>query len=92
MAAATLDVYVDVGCPGCEAARSFAAEIQSWFPRLVVVVRELGDERVEPPDWLVAVPAFVLQGRLIQYGRPERGEISEAVQHALASAGEDALR
>lgn len=92
MAAVTLDVYVDAGCSGCAAARSCAAEIQSWFPRLVVVVRELGDERVEPPDWLVAVPAFVLEGRLMQYGRPERGEIGEAVQHALASAGEDALR
>ena len=83
---------MDAGCSGCAAARRFAAEIQSWFPRLVVVVRELSDERVEPPEWLVAVPALVLEGRLIQYGRPERGEISEAIQHALASAGEDAVR
>ncbi len=83
----TLEIYLDDGCFACEQAEALAASIDGSFARVEVIIHRLR-EGARLPAGIVAVPAFVLAGRLIQYGTPEPEEIKAAVQRALGSGGE----
>jgi predicted thioredoxin/glutaredoxin len=78
----TLDIYLDQNCFGCDQAEALAADIDGWFPQVRVVIHWLSTE-LRLPTGVVAVPAFLLEGRLIQYGTPERQQITNAVLRAL---------
>ena len=58
----TLDIYVDDHYGGCERAESLAAEAREWFASLRVAVHRLAP-RAALPRGVVAVPAYVLDGR-----------------------------
>ena len=77
MADVTLDIYVDEYCDTCE-----AAEVREWFPTVKVLIHRLGTDLTLPKE-IVAVPAFLLNGRLIQYGTPQRPQLGQAVLDAL---------
>lgn len=80
-----LDIYVDDGCRGCHDAEALAAEAAAWFPQLMVDIHHL--PAGQPlPEGVVAVPAFVLGGTVVQYGTPERGQLGRAVVDALLAA------
>ena len=78
----TLDIYVDDGCSSCETAEQLALEARQWFPGLQVQIHRL-ESRKRLPDGVVAVPAYVLDGRIIQYGTPERSQIGRALLDAF---------
>lgn len=80
----TLDIYLAVDCFGCDQAEVLAGEIDGWFPQLRVAIHWLS-EGVGLPAGIIAVPAFVLDGKLIQYGTPERKQVTDAVTRALGS-------
>ena len=80
----TLDIYVDNACHGCAVAETLATEVSRWFPMVEVVLHQLNTGHATPPG-LVAVAAFVLAGRLVQYGTPEPGRIGQAVLDALVA-------
>lgn len=82
MTSLLLDIYVDDHCRGCAAAEDLATEVSRWFPMVEVVIHRLGEGQATPPG-VVAVPAFLLEGRLLQYGTPEPGQIGRAVLDAL---------
>ncbi|HJN93150.1 MAG TPA: hypothetical protein QGF05_10580 [Dehalococcoidia bacterium] len=82
----TLDIYLAENCFGCDQAEALAADIEGWFPDLHVVMHWLSGAR-RLPTGVVAVPAFLLEGRLIQYGTPERQQITAAVLRALGTDG-----
>lgn len=80
----TLDIYVDDGCQGCDRAEGLADEVQRWLGSLRVAVHRL-HAGGSLPAGVVAVPAYVLDGRVIQYGTPEQGQIGQALIEALAA-------
>ncbi|MEE9277935.1 MAG: hypothetical protein V3V06_05950 [Dehalococcoidia bacterium] len=84
MTEVTLDIYVDDQCGGCETAESLAGEVREWFPALRVILHRLAPGQPLPAG-VVAVPAYLLEGDLIQYGTPERQQIGRAVLDALAT-------
>jgi hypothetical protein len=79
-----LAVYVDRDCPGCARAREIAADIRARARSVVVRIVELADTP-DLPESVVAVPAYVLDGRLISLGNPRKSEIL-----AVLSDGSDA--
>lgn len=86
MDAITLDIYVDDGCEGCARAEGLAKEARAWFRELEVAIHRL-EAGATLPAGVVAVPAYVLEGRVIQYGTPERSQIGEALVDALTARG-----
>ena len=78
----TLDIYVDEYCDTCKAAERLAAEVREWFPAIEVLIHRLGTG-LSLPKGIIAVPAFLLNGRLIQYGTPQRPQLGQAVLDAL---------
>ena len=86
MDAITLNIYVDDNCRGCERAEGLAHEAREWFRELRVAVHRLRPGGSLPAG-VVAVPAYVLDGRVLQYGTPERSQIGQALVQALAARG-----
>lgn len=80
----TLDIYLAADCFGCDQAEALAAEIDGGFPQVRVAIHWLS-EGLELPAGIVAVPAFLLEGKLIQYGTPEPQQVTNAVTRALGS-------
>ncbi len=77
-----LEIYVDDHCQSCDQAEALAAEAREWFPALRAIIHRLGPN-IALPDGVVAVPAYVLDKRLIQYGTPERRQIGQAILDAF---------
>ena len=80
----TLEIYVDDHCQACNRAEALAEEVREWFPDLRAVINRLGPG-TSLPEGIVAVPAYVLEHRLIQYGTPGRGQIGQAILDAFVA-------
>ncbi|MBI3970561.1 MAG: hypothetical protein HY332_04670 [Chloroflexi bacterium] len=74
-----LDVYVAAHCRGCAEARRLAAAAAARFPEIAVRIVDLdgvGDhkrpngDKGAPREPIVAIPAYVLDGRVISLGNP----------------------
>jgi hypothetical protein len=76
------EVVVAPHCFGCERALGLVAEVQQRFPGLVVRVVEL-KESSPPRPGVVAVPTYLLGGKVLFIGNPTL----EALQRALTQAG-----
>ncbi len=81
-----LDVYVSRECLNCDESVRLAAEVADRFPGVQVRVVDL-DRSLDTgplPDVVVAVPTYVLDGRVISLGNPYPEELvarlSEAVE------------
>lgn len=79
----TLRVLIAPHCFGCERAQQLAAAAQARFPGLVVLVVDLEQFAATLPPGVVAVPAYILDGRLLFTGNPT----AEALYRALIGAG-----
>jgi hypothetical protein len=82
---ARLDVYVAENCFGCAEARRLAAVVASRFGRLSVRVVDLEREPDARPDSVVAVPSYVLDGRVIALGNPRQTELFLDLARLLAT-------
>ena len=70
-----LEVYIGRHCPNCDEALALADEAATRFPDLLVRVIDLDFEPGPPPESVVAVPTFVLDGRTISLGNPYPEEL-----------------
>lgn len=71
LGARCLEVYVSSHCPNCEDARKLADEAAARFPRMRVRVIDLdGRPGSRMPEGVVAVPTYLLDGRVIALGNP----------------------
>jgi alkyl hydroperoxide reductase subunit AhpF len=69
--AARLDVYVSGECPNCGEAAELAEQAAARYPTIVVRVIDLDLlDGGPPPDPVVAVPTYLLNGRVISLGNP----------------------
>jgi hypothetical protein len=88
-----LDVYVAPDCFGCTEARRLASEVARRYPHVVVRVVDLEARLTTPnrpltpaevPVDVVAVPTYVLDGRVIALGNP-------APEHLFARLGQGSV-
>jgi len=64
-----LEIFVVPGCPSCAEARRIGRRI-AQLPDVDVRVVEI-ESGAAPPEGVVAVPTYVLDGRVISLGNPE---------------------
>jgi hypothetical protein len=73
--AARLDVYVSRHCANCAEARLLADEAAAAYPAVSVRVIDLDASDGPAPEYVVAAPTYVLNGRVISLGNPYREEL-----------------
>lgn len=83
-----LAVVVAPQCFGCGRARALAADIAARFPLVEVRVVDLAQPSAVPPPGLVAVPTYILDGRVLFIGNPRLDTLAEALHAAGAGAPE----
>jgi hypothetical protein len=88
MAAAQLEIYVEPGCRICARAEDIAAELRETSLDLHVTVIDLSGPGGAHRHLVVAAPTYVLNGRVISLGNPDRAELAREI--ALATMGADA--
>ena len=81
--AARLEVYVSSECMNCEDAVRLAEEAAARFPTAIVRVIDLGMQGSPPPDPVVAVPTYVLNGRVVSLGNPDSEELFARLREAV---------
>lgn len=72
-----LRILIAGHCFGCEEAERLFHEIRNLMPHLSVELLDLDAEGAIPPEGVVAVPAYVLDGRTIFLGNPRIEELLE---------------
>jgi hypothetical protein len=82
--AARLEVYVSANCFGCAEARELASAAARRFPGLAVRVMDLERQPEVRPDSLVAVPSYLLDGRLVWLGNPRQQDLFGHLELAMA--------
>jgi alkyl hydroperoxide reductase subunit AhpF len=65
-----LEVYVSSACLNCAEAVRRAEEGAVLYPGIVVQVVDLDLDRLPPPEPIVAVPTYVLDGQVVSLGNP----------------------
>jgi predicted thioredoxin/glutaredoxin len=66
-----LDIYVSSGCLSCRRAREIASSLQGTYPGVRVEVVEAESAPAGSlPESVVALPAYILDGRLVSLGNP----------------------
>ncbi|MCA9934623.1 MAG: hypothetical protein KC415_11900 [Anaerolineales bacterium] len=75
-----LQVYTAQDCWGCEETVRIVAEMRAEFPDIPI---ELLDTAETPlPEFVFAVPTYVLNGRIISLGNPTRAELRQKLAAA----------
>ncbi len=65
-----LEVFVSADCAASAVARRIAADVARAAPALAVRVVDVDDAPASVPASVVAVPTYVLDGRLVHLGNP----------------------
>jgi alkyl hydroperoxide reductase subunit AhpF len=78
-----LEVYVSSECMNCEEAVRLAEEAAARFPTASVRVIDLDMRGSPPPDPVVAVPTYVLNGRVVSLGNPDSEELFARVRESV---------
>ena len=78
-----IDVYVAEHCFGCEEARHLALAAASRFAQLSVRIVDLEREPDARPESLVAVPSYVLDGKVISLGNPRQMDLFSTLAQPL---------
>jgi len=74
-----LDIYVDQDCANCKTARLLAHEVRQRMPHVLVHLRELKPGDV-PPEEVIAVPTYLLNGKRIALGNPSLSDLIRQLQ------------
>lgn len=78
-----LEVYVSNECPNCGEAVRLAEEAALRYPNVLVCVIDLDQlNGGPPPDPVVAVPTYLLNGRVVSLGNPYPEELFARLHEA----------
>ena len=79
-----MEVYVSSECPNCGEAVRLAAEAAARYPHVVVQVIDLRQlDGKPPPERVVAVPTYLLNGRVVSLGNPYPEELFARLHAAV---------
>lgn len=79
-----LEVYVSSECPNCDEAVRLAKETATRYPNVVVRLIDLDQlDGNPPPDPVVAVPTYLLNGRVVFLGNPYAEELFARLHEAV---------
>jgi glutaredoxin len=84
--AVELQVFVGAGCPMCQRALRLAREVDNDYPQLAVQVVDIGESAARRDD-VFAVPTFVLDGRVLSLGNPQRSHLRQEIESLLLGRG-----
>jgi hypothetical protein len=79
-----LQIFIEAGCWNCVESRRLVGEFAPQFPQVVMELVDLAQQR--RPEYVFAVPTFVLNGKIISLGNPYPAELRRKLQEALNSA------
>lgn len=82
-----LKVVVSTHCIGCEKAMRLSTMVAERFPNISVDVVNLEKELDAKPSHVVAVPAYLLDGKLIFLGNPRREELFNVISKRSNASG-----
>lgn len=77
-----LQVYVKAGCAQCDRATELALEVEADYAQLAVRVIDMAEAPTRPDD-VFAVPTFILNGKVISLGNPERSDLRREIEVLL---------
>lgn len=80
-----LSVYVTSECFSCREAVDLASAIAKRFPSLHTEVIRLDEPGAVKPEYVFAVPTYVLDHRIVSLGNPRREEMYERIARVLRS-------
>ena len=66
-----LDIYYDPGCPTCDYALHIAQIVQEMMPNIIVTLIDLSESNSLRPDFIFAVPTYVLNDKTYSLGNPD---------------------
>ncbi len=72
-----LKILITDHCFGCEEAIRLFHELRNLMPHLSVELLDLDAEGAVPPEGVVAVPAYLLDGQTIFLGNPRIEKLLE---------------
>ena len=78
-----LEVYVSSQCMNCDEAVRLAEEAAARYPNVVVRVVDLDLVGSPPPEPVVAVPTYLLNGRVVSLGNPYPEELFARLHEAV---------
>lgn len=79
----TLTVYISDDCWSCEETHRILDEVRPQFPALTV---ELVNTQQEPmPEGVFAVPTYLLNGKVISLGNPNRTILTQKLAQLFSS-------
>jgi alkyl hydroperoxide reductase subunit AhpF len=79
-----LDVYVSGECLNCEEAVQLAEEAATRYPNVDVRVIDLDElDGNPPPEPVVAVPTYLLNGRVVSLGNPYAEDLFARLKEAV---------
>jgi len=78
-----LDVYISSECLNCAESVRLAEEAAARHPNIAVSVIDLDDGASPPPDAIVAVPTYLLDGQVISLGNPYAEELFARLREAV---------
>lgn len=78
-----LEVYVEHQCFVCRRSAALVAEVQAEFPEARVDLIDLAEDRGVHRGLVVAVPTFILNGRVFSLGNPAPDELRGEVARLL---------
>ena len=81
-----LEVFVEAGCEPCERAVRLAQEVDNDYPQLAVRLVDLSESATRPEE-VFAVPTFMLNGRVLSLGNPQRSRLRGEIEALLRGRG-----
>ena len=82
-----LQIVVASDCFGCEEALRLQREVLERFPELPVELIDIEAEADKKPAAVVAVPSYLIDGKIIFVGNPRFEELSARLSSAMFERG-----
>lgn len=75
-----LEIFIEAGCPNCIISHDLADWVRINYPRLSIKVIDLNSSTGQIPEAVFAVPAYLLDGKTIFLGNPDRDELGRIIE------------
>ena len=78
-----LDIYYDLGCTTCDHALRIAQMVREKMPDISVILIDLSTSNLPRPDFIFAVPTYVLNDKIYSLGNPDEMTLLDRLKAEL---------